>query len=98
MMRAEELLATITALRRDDLEIWIREEYVTASREAETYLFSDRDCARVRLLCVLSYEMEIELDTLPVVLSLIDQLYATRRQLRALGAAVAAEEDRKSVV
>ena len=47
--------------------------------------------ARVRLIRELRHDLEIEEETLPVVLSLLDQLYANRRRLRALSEAVAAE-------
>ncbi len=54
-------------------------------------LFSDMECARVRLICTLHYELEIDAGTLPVVLSLLDQLYDTRRRLMSLTAAIAAQ-------
>ena len=92
MMRVDELLAAIAILQRSDLEIWIREELVAPQLEAETLIFSEIECARVRLICTLHYELEIETDTLPVVLSLIDQLYETRRRLKSLTAGVAAQD------
>jgi chaperone modulatory protein CbpM len=92
MMRVDELLSAIAILQRSDLEIWIREELVAPQLEAETLIFSEVECARVRLICTLHYELEIETDTLPVVLSLIDQLYETRRRLKSLTAGVAAQE------
>jgi chaperone modulatory protein CbpM len=48
--------------------------------------------ARVRLICTLHYELEIDPETLPVVLSLVDQLYDTRQRLLSLTAAVAAQD------
>ena len=50
------------------------------------------ECARIRLICTLRYELEIDAGTLPVVLSLIDQLYDTRQRLLSLTAAVAAQD------
>ena len=50
------------------------------------------ECARVRLICTLHYELEIDPETLPVVLSLVDQLYDTRQRLLSLTAAVAAQD------
>lgn len=92
MMRVDDLVETISALQRSDLEAWIREELVTPRREAGTLLFPDIECARVRLICTLHYELEIDVDTLPVVLSLVDQLYDTRQRLLSLTAAVAAQD------
>lgn len=92
MMNFDELVAAIDALRRRDLQRWVRESWVSPVRADSTLQFSDRECARVRLICTLRYEYEIEEDTMPVILSLLDQLYETRRRLNALAAAVAGQD------
>ena len=92
MTQIEELVRSISALQRSDLEAWIIEELVVPERGAGTFLFSEMDCARVRLICALHYELEIDANTLPVVLSLIDQLYDTRQRLLSLTAAVTAQD------
>lgn len=92
MMRLADLIAANDPLSREELEVWIREELVVATGEAQDLVFTDRECARVRLICTLRFELEVEVDTLPVVMSLLDQLYETRARLRVLGAAVAAQE------
>lgn len=92
MMRVDDLLTAIAVLRRSDLEAWIREELVSPQQDTDTLLFHDMECARVRLICTLHYELEIDVDTLPVVLSLVDQLYDTRQRLLSLTAAVAAQD------
>ena len=92
MMRADDLVAAIAALQRNDLEEWIRDELVVPRQDAGTLLFSEMECARIRLICTLRYELEIDAGTLPVVLSLIDQLYDTRRRLLSLTAAVAVQD------
>ena len=88
MMRIDDLVERITALQRSDLEAWIRDELVVPRQDAGTMVFNDIEFARVRLICTLRYELEIDADTLPVILSLIDQLYETRQRLRSLSAAV----------
>ncbi len=93
MMRVDDLVEAISALQRSDLEAWIREELVVPRQEAGALLFTDMECARVRLICTLRYELEIDAETLPVVLSLIDQLYDTRQRLLSLTAAVAAQSE-----
>jgi chaperone modulatory protein CbpM len=92
MMRVDDLLAAISPLQLSDLEAWIREELVTPQLDAGAPLFTEMEAARVRLICTLHYDLEIDLDTLPVVLSLIDQLYDTRRRLLSLAAAVATQD------
>jgi len=92
MMRIDDLVAAISSLQRGDLEAWIREELVVPQQEQGAPLFTDMDCARVRLICTLHYELEIDADTLPVVLSLVDQLYDARQRLLSLTAAVATQD------
>jgi chaperone modulatory protein CbpM len=92
MIGIDDLVQAISALQRGDLEAWIREELVAPREEAGILLFTDMEYARVRLICTLHYELEIDAETLPVVLSLLDQLYDTRQQLLSLTAAVAAQE------
>ncbi|MGC1865740.1 MAG: hypothetical protein WA720_06140, partial [Pseudolabrys sp.] len=93
MMRIDDLVGAISSLQRSDLEAWIREELVVPRQEGETLLFTDMECARVRLICTLHYELEIDAGTLPVVLSLVDQLYDTRQRLLSLTAAVTAQDE-----
>lgn len=92
MMAVDDLIAAIAALQRSDLEAWIREELVVPRQEAGTPIFNDMECARVRLICTLHYDLEVDADTLPLVLSLLDQLYDTRQRLLALTAAVTAQD------
>ncbi|QHO75610.1 hypothetical protein ACH79_26205 [Bradyrhizobium sp. CCBAU 051011] len=87
MMAIDDLLATVPSLQRGDLEGWIRDELVIAERDAGLS-FSDMECARIRLICTLTYELEIDRSALPVVLSLLDQLYDTRRRLLSLTRAI----------
>ena len=91
MTAIDDLLATIPSLQRSDLEGWIRDELVVAERDAGLS-FSDMECARIRLICTLTYELEIDSGALPVVLSLLDQLYDTRRRLLSLTRAVALQD------
>jgi chaperone modulatory protein CbpM len=99
MTRVDDLVEAISALQHSDLEAWIREELVVPRQEAGALLFTDMECARVRLICTLHYELEIDPETLPVVLSLVDQLYDTRQRLLSLTAAVAAQnEDTQAAV
>jgi chaperone modulatory protein CbpM len=91
MIAIDDLLAIIPSLQRSDLEGWIRDELVTAERDAGLS-FSEMECARIRLICTLTYEFEIDSGALPVVLSLLDQLYDTRRRLMSLTRAVTLQD------
>lgn len=93
MKRVEEIVEQIEALQRSDLDVWISEELISPQEDAGALVFSEMECARIRLICTLRYELEIDADTLPVVLSLVDQLYQTRQHLLKLTAAVAAQDE-----
>ena len=56
-------------------------------------LFHDIDVARVRLIHDLRTMMRIEDETIPVVLSLLDQVHDLRAQLRAVVGAVEAQPE-----
>ena len=92
MLNIDDLVAAISALQRSDLEAWIHEELVVPRKETGMHLFTDMEFARVRLICTLHYDLDIDTDTLPVVLSLVDQLYDTRQRLLSLTAAVAVQD------
>ena len=62
-------------------------------REAGSLAFSEMECARVRLICTLTYELDIDSGALPVVLSLVDQLYDTRQRLLSLTRAVTIQDE-----
>jgi chaperone modulatory protein CbpM len=91
MMAIDDLLTTIPSLQRGDLEGWIRDELVIPEQDVRLS-FSDVECARIRLICTLTYELEIDSGALPVVLSLLDQLYDTRQRLLSLTRAVTVQD------
>ncbi|MEF2550089.1 hypothetical protein VQ042_01790 [Aurantimonas sp. A2-1-M11] len=93
MMDVDALVAAITTLQRHDLDAWIRDELVAPRTQEGRPHFSEMECARVRLICTLHYDLEMEAEALPVVLSLVDQLYDTRQQLLSLAAAVSAQDE-----
>ena len=92
MMAIDDLLATISALQRADLERWIREELVV-EQDRGSLTFSDMGCARIRLICTLTYDLDVDDSTLPIVLSLLDQLYDTRQRLFSLTRAIKAQDE-----
>jgi len=92
MMSVNKLFEQLSALRQSDLDVWISEELISPQKDAGALHFSDMECARIRLICTLRYELVIDAETLPVVLSLVDQLYDTRQRLLSLAAAVSAQD------
>ena len=100
MMRMAELIDSIGSLRREDLELWIGEAMIQPVEQEGEPTFGAVECARVQLICTLHYDMEIEAETLPIVLDLVDQLYETRKRLNALSSAVLTQDQevRKAIL
>jgi chaperone modulatory protein CbpM len=93
MIRETELIAQFTYLEQQVLLTWIEEGVIAPHRDEEGYLFDQVDESRVALACDLHYRMGLEHASLPVILSLIDQLHDARHHLRALTRAVAEQPD-----
>ena len=91
MIGESELMAMIVLLKAEALQRWIDLGWVLPQQEDDGFYFDESDVVRVRLICELHYELHIEEDSLSVVLSLMDQLYAVRRSLRTLSTAVEAQ-------
>ncbi len=72
----------VPGLTEAELRRWLEQDFVRPERHGGEPSFREIDIARVRLIRELQAEMDVEEPTLPLVLSLLDQLYATRRQLR----------------
>ena len=61
---------------------WIGEAWVLPEASEGTYVFHEIDVARVRLIVELRRDMAIDDEAIPVILNLLDQLYALRRRSR----------------
>jgi chaperone modulatory protein CbpM len=82
MIGLSEVCAQVPGLAEEQLRVWLAEDWVRPLRRDGDFAFRDVDVARIRLIMDLHREMEVELPTVPLVLSLLDQLFATRHQLR----------------
>ena len=92
MKTLSEVVVIVGRVDRVELHRWVELGWVVperASGEARAEpAFSDIDIARVRLICDLRRDIDVEEETMPLVLSLLDQLYAMRRQMKALQGAL----------
>jgi chaperone modulatory protein CbpM len=100
MITIETLPRYVPGLRLEDVTRWVELSWVRPDGRPGAWMFREIDVARVRLILELRDELHVEEDTLPTVLSLMDQLYDARRQLRALSYALsaAAPEAREAVL
>ncbi len=87
-MMTIEGVASDAGLMAADVERWVQMAWVRPDGGPGQWVFREIDVARVRLIVELRDGLHVEEETLPIVLSLLDQLYDTRRQLRLLHRAV----------
>ena len=94
------VVARIERLSLRELRLWVREGWVRPAQGERGPVFDEIDVARLRLLCDLRKDMALPTDALPTVLSLIDELHRTRRDLRRLSEALDEQpaEVRRAVV
>lgn len=87
-MRIEAVIALVGDLQPPELVSWVERGWVRPDAEGPLWEFHEIDVARVRLIRDLRHEMALGEEAMPVVLSLLDQVYDLRRALRRLGAAL----------
>ena len=80
-------------MTRRRLKVWLERGWVTAVYTEQGVQFSDLDMTRLQLICELQDEMSVDEDFVPTVLSLLDQVYGLRRELRRVMNAVAAQPE-----
>jgi chaperone modulatory protein CbpM len=80
MMTFEDVRITFK-LENTELSGWIEQSWVRPLRQGEGWHFDDGDVARLQLICELKREMAVNDEAIPLVLELLDQLYATRATL-----------------
>jgi chaperone modulatory protein CbpM len=93
MLKERDVVALVTRIELRELRLWVREGWVKPATGEGGPVFDDLDVARIRLVCDLRKELSLPADAVPVVLSLLDQLYGLRRELRGLTQAIDAQPD-----
>ena len=91
MIDFNAVMDEIDGLDAEELRQWIRERWVRAEQGDRGLVFHEVDVARVRLIRELRHELAIGDEAIPVILDLLDQVYALRRRLRRLCEAIEAQ-------
>jgi len=74
-----------------ELTGWVERGWVLPESAESGWVFHEIDVARVRLIYDLRHDMDVADETMPLVLSLLDQMYELRGRLRAVLQAVEAQ-------
>ena len=93
MIPIASVLQRVAGLDEAELIGWVERRWVQADAGPEGYRFQEVDIARVRLILEIRRDCAVDEDAMPLVLSLLDQVYRLRRQLKALSEAVATQPE-----
>lgn len=83
----EQVVAEVE-VDRDELRAWVERSWILPVSREGKYFFDDADLARTRLIAELHRDLEVNEEAMPVVLSLLDQVYSLRQALDDLNRAI----------
>ena len=84
----EVLVLTEKSVEEPMIVEWIKAGWLNPISKNNVYYFEEIDVARIQLIYELHYRIMVEPDTMPLVLSLLDQLYGTRAHINQLVKAI----------
>ena len=90
-MDVAAVAALFSDLSQVELTTWVERGWVIPDAAGASLEFHEIDVARVRLIHDLRREMDVGEDAVPLVLSLLDQVYELRSRLKSLLHAVDAQ-------
>jgi chaperone modulatory protein CbpM len=89
MIAVEAVAALFPDLATVEIIAWIEHRWVEPEPNRDGgWIFQEIDVARVRLIYDLRRDMAVAEDTVPLILSLLDQVYELRAQLKSVTRAV----------
>lgn len=92
-MLTEKDIVERTGIAEIRVRTWVERGWLTPAQSETGWVYTEIDLARCTLIRELNDDMEIDDETVPVVLRLIDQVYNLRRELRTMSKAVEQEPD-----
>lgn len=98
MMRLQAVVRLFSDLDPSELSGWIERRWVRPEPAGEDYLFQEIDVARVRLVYDLRRAMAVEEETVPLVLSLLDQVFELRAAVAVISVALDAQPAARRIV
>ena len=89
MLTRKDLVASVEGVTVERLTYWIEMGFVVPEQGEGEQKFADIDIARVRLLHELEADLALDTDSIALMLSLLDQVYALRSRMRVMTEAIA---------
>ena len=93
MIQISAIVALLPDLGEPELLTWIDRGWVRPEPAETGWAFQDIDVARIRLIYDLHHSMNVADDMIPMVLSLLDQVYDLRGRLRMVLRAIEAQPE-----
>ena len=88
MIGFDELARRFAELERGELVRWVENRWIlpeeASEQTGERWVFHEVDVARVELILDIRREFAVDDEAMALVLSLLDQVYSLRRQMRRL--------------
>jgi chaperone modulatory protein CbpM len=83
-MRIDAVLALFSDVQAAELTEWVERGWVQPESGDGDWIFQEVDVARVRLIHDLRRDLDVTEDALPLVLSLLDQVYDLRATIHCV--------------
>ncbi len=93
MIKEDQVLLRIQRLTVRRLRGWVDRGWVTPVRGEEGNEYDEIDVARIDLIRQLRDDMSVDPEAVPILLSMIDQVYSLRRELRCVMRAIDNQPD-----
>ena len=81
-LKEDQVLLRVAELSVTRLRGWVDRGWVTPASTGNGDEYDEIDIARIDLIRQLRDELSVDPDTVPILLSMIDQVYSLRRELR----------------
>ncbi len=88
MIRFTAVVALFPDVRETELQGWVERGWVRPEGDQPDWEFREIDVARVRMIRDFRHTMAVPEEAMPLVLSLLDQVYTLRSQMRTIARAV----------
>ena len=89
----DDVVNMLDDLSGDELATWINKGWIKPEKVSKSDVFHTTDIARVRLIAECRYQLNLDVETIDLIIPLLDQVYGLRRELRTLVRAINAQPD-----
>ena len=92
-MREIDVVRMVGGLKRAELRRWVAAGWVAPQRRDGEPRYREIDVARLQMIVQIRRDMRMTEESMPLVLSLVDQVYGLRNELRRLAEAIEAQPE-----